>query len=135
MDAVDCPPTDCVEWPKGRDRDGYGRIGKSGAAHRVVWERAFVPIPPGMVIDHLCFNRACVNLAHLRVTDRVTNCERQRSALKTHCKNGHEFTVENTYIRTAPSEGRRTCRACNSAAQARRTERRRASAAIAEATS
>jgi hypothetical protein len=34
-----------------------------------------------------------------------------RHAAKTHCKNGHEFTPENTYIR--PDNGGRQCRACN----------------------
>lgn len=32
------------------------------------------------------------------------------AAVKTHCRNGHEYTPENTYIR--PS-GRRKCRTCN----------------------
>ncbi len=30
-------------------------------------------------------------------------------AKRTHCKNGHEFTEENTYVNT---RGFRTCKAC-----------------------
>lgn len=29
---------------------------------------------------------------------------------KTHCRHGHEYTPENTYIR--PSDGSRACRTC-----------------------
>jgi hypothetical protein len=44
----------------------------------------------------------------------------------THCKNGHEFTPENTYMRT--KHGRRGCRACIAAAQ-RRYQARKAGVA------
>lgn|GEM_PF-6629198 len=38
---------------------------------------------------------------------------------KTHCKRGHEFTTENTYI--IPSTGSRCCRACDKAKHKRYT--------------
>lgn len=38
---------------------------------------------------------------------------------KTHCRNGHEYTDENTYL----DHGRRVCRICNAAAQRRYKER------------
>lgn len=36
--------------------------------------------------------------------------ERPSNADKTHCKHGHEFTTENTYV--APGNGQRMCREC-----------------------
>jgi hypothetical protein len=41
-------------------------------AHRAVYMKAFGP-QPGLDIDHICGNRACVNLEHLRAVDRGIN--------------------------------------------------------------
>ena len=35
-------------------------------AHRLVWEMKYGTIPDGYEIDHLCHNRACCNVYHLR---------------------------------------------------------------------
>jgi hypothetical protein len=59
---------------------GYGRFslnGKSEYTHRVAWEVQNGPIPDGKVIDHLCENRMCCNVSHLRVTDMKTNIRRR----------------------------------------------------------
>lgn len=69
----------CLEWTRATSR-GYGRIAmetiagraRREQAHRWLYERWFDPIPSGMVLDHLCRNRRCVNPAHLEV---VTNQE------------------------------------------------------------
>lgn len=64
-------PDACREWRAGRDRGGYGviRAGKRGdrhlRAHRVAWELARGPIPPGLCVLHRCDVRACVNPDHL----------------------------------------------------------------------
>lgn len=34
--------------------------------HRLVWEKAYGTIPEGYEIDHICGNRACCCLEHLR---------------------------------------------------------------------
>jgi len=47
---------------------GYGTItvkGQQLLVHRVVYEDLVGPIPDGMVIHHLCGNKACANFRHL----------------------------------------------------------------------
>ncbi len=56
--------------------DGYGRfsIGRTGIpAHRWSYEFFRAEIPDGLVIDHLCENRACVNPWHLDPVPPLVN--------------------------------------------------------------
>ena len=107
---------DCWHWTGAASHDGYGRVYTERGvkyAHRVVWELLVGPIPEGLVIDHLCRNRSCVNPDHLEPVTRKENQRRgqaNQNIAKTHCKRGHEFTEENTYIQ--PSTGKRGCRRC-----------------------
>jgi hypothetical protein len=51
-----------------RHSAGYGVTyvnGRRVPAHRYMYEKAGHTIPDGMVLDHLCRNRACVNPDHL----------------------------------------------------------------------
>ncbi len=108
---------ECWLWESGIDHEGYARMfvdGKTRRVHRLSYEALIGPIPPGLVIDHICRVRNCVNPAHLRA---VTNRENilcgaglsAQNATKTHCAQGHEFTAENTYL--SPYNKRR-CLAC-----------------------
>lgn len=101
----------CWEWVATLNWGGYGKMGNQGA-HRVVYEFLIGKIPEGLQLDHLCRNRACVNPMHLEpVTARINrNRGRFYNAEKTHCKWGHEFNKENTYIN--PKNQRRTCIHC-----------------------
>lgn len=111
---------DCREWPGRKGRNGYGLLTLRGGtlyAHRVVWELVNGPIPEGMEVCHTCDNPPCCNPAHLFLGTHQDNmldmAQKGRwgnqNKGRTHCRNGHEYTPENTYW--APS-GYRVCLTC-----------------------
>ena len=108
----------CWQWIASKDKWGYGKFHldkKQRSAHRISYEHFVGPIPDGLEIDHLCRNRLCVNPQHLEPVTRRVNTLRgtgpsANNARKTRCQNGHEFTLQNTYMR---SDGTRGCRRCN----------------------
>lgn len=79
------PETGCWLWQGSLGTAGYGAVrreGKPGGkqqAHRWFFERLVGPIPPSLVLDHLCENKRCVNPEHL---DPVTTGENIRRALE-----------------------------------------------------
>jgi hypothetical protein len=118
--SVEPAANGCIVWVSSRDKYGYGKHGK-GSAHRAAYKIVHGSIPDGLTLDHLCRNTSCVNPDHL---EPVTLAENRRRAevLRTHCKSGHEFNAENTYVTPA---GARQCRACNREAVARYKAARR----------
>lgn len=66
--AVD-PESGCWHWTSGLDEDGYARffVERSGEqyGHRFAYKHFVGEIPSGLVLDHLCRVRHCVNPAHL----------------------------------------------------------------------
>lgn len=113
----------CWNWVGVLRPDGYGLLG-GRRAHRLSYELHVGPIPDGLVIDHLCRNRGCVNPAHLEAVEHRTNTMRGTSpvvarAAQTHCVHGHELSGDNLYLH--PKRGTRNCRTClNATARARR---------------
>lgn len=104
----------CWLWLAGRHEDGYGRFRFGGAmvrAHRFAYELLAGEIPKGLVLDHLCRVRGCVNPDHLEAVTQAENTRRALLAntLKTQCPAGHPYDVINT--RVTP-DGRRHCRRC-----------------------
>ncbi len=76
--------TPCWIWQLALSEDGYGHAweGKAHkAAHRLYYERYVGPIPDGLLLDHLCRVRSCVNPEHL---EPVTTLENTRRGLN--CK-------------------------------------------------
>jgi hypothetical protein len=109
---------DCWLWAGSTDRKGYGRFavaGRNTLAHRWIYEQEKGEIHKGMVIDHLCRNRRCVNPNHMEVvTSQVNTLRGETIAAKnlsaTHCPKGHAYTEGNFYRRS--SDGGRQCRPC-----------------------
>lgn len=111
----------CWVWTAGK-MEGYGAFHLSGRrtvhAHIVSFTWEYGDIPEGHERDHLCRNRACVRPDHLEAVTHWTNVARGISphglnAAKTHCRNGHDFSPENTRVN---SKGQRVCITCARAA-------------------
>ncbi|MGY1946596.1 HNH endonuclease signature motif containing protein [Nocardia asiatica] len=126
--------TDCWTWRAAKSTSGYGKFAlrqnQPGYAHRIAYEALVGTIPEGLVIDHLCRNKLCVNPSHLEAVPQRINVIRGESlwganAVKTHCDSGHQFTPENTYIR--PGGRKRDCKECKRAAVRRYQQRLAAS--------
>lgn len=107
----------CWLWDGGLNTHGYGSFyfnGENVGAHRFSYELHRGAIPDGLVTDHACRVRCCVNPHHLTLKSNRENilCGVGATALnarKTACKRGHSFSDRNTIHRP---NGGRGCRAC-----------------------
>ena len=116
----------CWLWQGKLLWNGYGYFvyeRRTTLVHRFLFEQALGPIPDGRNLDHLCRNRGCCNPAHLEiVTPRENSRRGLRGVLKTHCKNGHEYTTDNIFVN---ARGARECRECRRVKFAKRDEAKR----------
>ncbi len=140
-------------WIGKLNRKGYGIMSikrKSKLAHHVAWFLHYGEWPPkGFEIDHTnhdpktcklgnkCPHRRSVDVNHMKLVRHKDHTGRDRSnageslgartrarfAAMTHCKQGHEFTPENTYRRL---RGGRQCRQCYRDSGARWRAKKRA---------
>lgn len=132
LDKIVVMPDGCWHWQGNLKARGYGYFAIHRkfvrSAHRVVYSTLAGPIPEGLELDHLCRVRHCVNPSHLEPVTRQENSLRSPitgpgiNARKTHCKNGHEFTDENTYLSIQGRRRMRSCRACHAAYERRRRQ-------------
>ena len=124
---------DCLIWTGWTNGKGYGGFfngTKQVYAHRWNYERVRGPIPDGLVLDHLCRNRKCVNPDHLEAVTVQQNILRgdqpllmssRRRPDPTLCGAGlHPWVEEN--ILSTPYGNR--CRACKRKANHRYKQRK-----------
>lgn len=110
----------CWLWTGAKKPSGYAMlydasIKRTVRAHRRIYELLRGAIPMGLVVDHLCRVRHCVNPNHLEVVTSRVNTLRgispaAKKASQTTCVNGHPLEGENLYIH--PTRGTRNCRTC-----------------------
>lgn len=115
------PNTGCWEWTGYHGGAGYAKMkinGKTFVASRVSYMLFKGDIPEGLVVDHLCRIRHCVNPDHLEAISNYENTiirgvsPLAKNASKPHCKRGHEFTKRNTYLFAHKKGMPKTARAC-----------------------
>ena len=118
-------PLGCWVWTGGHSGSGYGVFATGSRvddslrfvlAHRYAYVQLIGEIPDGMQLDHLCRYTSCVNPDHLEpVTPRENSLRgvgpSAKNARATHCKNGHPFTPENTWLNE--KRNARHCRTCS----------------------
>lgn len=92
--------TGCWVFENKLEHNGYGRICinyKRIRAHRYFYEKYKGLIKKGLMLDHLCRNRACVNPEHLEQVSCVENIHRGER-----CKLNKQKIIE---IRTKYNNG------------------------------
>jgi len=110
LEKINISDNGCWEWQGCYSPNGYGFIrinGKNIKTHRFIYEHYCGELITNIEIHHKCENRKCCNPTHL---ESLSHKEHSQKHSVTHCKSGHEFTPESTYIRP---DGNRTCRTCN----------------------
>lgn len=81
---------DCLVWTGALNEAGYGVLsigGRMQRAHRFAWQQASGEIPDGLQIDHICHNKACVKVEHLRVATHSQN-QQHLSGPRSHNRSG-----------------------------------------------
>ena len=113
---------DCWNWTASRNTNGYGQFGLRGEvllAHRLAYTTERGEVEPGLVMDHLCRNRVCVNPQHLEPVTQMVNVQRgelplvagRHNAIKTQCPRKHPL-VSNNLVPAQVALGKRNCLAC-----------------------
>tara|TARA_R110002167_G_scaffold98639_1_gene259246 strand:- start:276 stop:725 length:450 start_codon:yes stop_codon:yes gene_type:complete len=107
----------CWNWTAFCDTWGYGQFRYGSRviqAHRYSYLNFVGDLIEGLVVDHLCSNRKCVNPSHLEQVTQKQNVMRARSKV-THCPSGHEYDA----IKSNGKSYARSCKTCHAKAVAK----------------
>jgi len=77
------PNTGCIIWLGATNDSGYGRMKvrrRFRRAHIIAWEIECGAVPEGLVLDHTCRVRCCINPTHLEAVTQGENLRRGRIA-------------------------------------------------------
>lgn len=119
--------SDCWWWTGAYTPNGYGKFytGRNEnkkrifvGAHRYSYQIFKGSIPEGLVLDHLCRNKRCVNPRHLEPVTTKENVARGATPTS-FCPKGHAYEGYNLYI--LPN-GYKQCRDCNNDRHRRRRQ-------------
>ena len=82
---------ECWNWTASTYSNGYGAFrgadGRVNVAHRYACKISGREVPDELDVDHLCFNRACVNPDHVRLVTNKQNME-NRAGPNSNCESG-----------------------------------------------
>jgi hypothetical protein len=117
---INIDSNNCWLWSGAINKSGYSLITrkhKQIRLHRWVYEQFYNEIPQGLVIDHLCRVRHCVNPDHLEAVTLKENVLRgdaakPRKFKKEYCIRGHKFDELNTLYQNYKGKIRRSCKIC-----------------------
>src|SRR3990167_7138031 len=103
----------CWLWLGAHTSGGYSEVwweGKVKYVHRIVYELLIGPLPPGLLSDHLCRNRGCVNPSHIEFVTNKENINRgnwKGTGRRRFCSRGHDLDI----LANITARGR-SCRIC-----------------------
>ena len=127
MRRTEILPNGCIIWLGSTNGRGYGKLlgdsDKLRVAHAVSYEYFVGEIPDGLMLDHLCRNRLCVNAAHLEPVTNQENAMRGNQRLAGHnaekinCPAGHSYSGANLIV---DKQGWRKCKACSNGRRRKR---------------
>lgn len=114
----------CWLWRASVDRGGYGQFywgNRLRGSHVVSYEVLVSEVPEGLLLDHLCRTRRCVNPGHLEPVTHAENIRRGESfnGNKTHCPQQHPYSGANLRLKN----GKRECRLCHNKRELERMRR------------
>lgn len=140
--------TGCHLWTGRMSEDGYGKFrvyadAKSSqtGAHRAAWLATKGDIPEGLVVDHLCRVRNCVNPDHMELVTNDENLARgvglsggERVPLEARVGCGRHGKSDGYWRVNRQGYDVWACRPCQRAGQERYKARRAAKAALCDET-
>jgi hypothetical protein len=130
--------TGCLLWMGHIAVTGYGVLSyqkKEYLAHRVAYclHYGVINMAEGLITDHLCCVRPCVEWSHLEQVTQAINVARGKKVeqireqaklrIRTHCTQGHEIIGDNLLLTRRGPWQRRRCRLCVNAANRRSRHR------------